>query len=92
MAEQSVKTIWKVSQPLSKEDEKLLEPLIKRAGELGYTPPKSEMTGADRIKQRFRTWGNAIMAAGLPGLNEKEQQALRAQARKIKKADGKTSA
>lgn len=92
MAQEKANRVWKASQPLTAEDEKLLEPLKRRARELGYTPPKSELAGTDRIKQRFRTWGNAVMAAGLPGLNEKEQQALRAQARRKKKAVGKTPA
>lgn len=74
---------WKQGEPLTEADKKLLLPLIQKAAELGHTPTKSEVGSfAVVIKDRFRTWGNAVFAAGLPDLRNREQQMLRNQARR----------
>ncbi|MDR2492062.1 MAG: hypothetical protein LBD25_01165 [Coriobacteriales bacterium] len=72
---------WKESQQLTDEDYRLLKPLIEKARVLGYTPTKAEVQESADIKWRFRTWGDAVKAAGLPSTNSPEQQRLRALAR-----------
>lgn len=64
---------WKPGQPLSDEDRVILAPLIARARELGRSPKVGEVPEASRIKARFRIWKYALMAAGLPVMNDPEQ-------------------
>jgi hypothetical protein len=83
---------WKPGDPLTEEDKKLLAPIIRKANALGYTPSQSDMNEAreiNRIKRRFRTWGNAIKAADLPWVNYSSQQKSRASAKKTKKPQPK---
>jgi len=68
---------WQPGDPLSEQDIALLQPLKDRACELGRTPTVTEVSTAYIIKQRFRIWKNAILAAGLPALNSPEQTKLR---------------
>ncbi len=59
--------------PLTQRDHALLQPLIDKANELGYTPLVSDGSSACRIKGRFRCWKDALKAAGLPSEKEPEQ-------------------
>jgi hypothetical protein len=68
---------WKPGDALTKADMDILAPLINRARMLGYTPTKAEVPGSVKIKRRFRTWGNAVKAAGLPWVNYPSQARLR---------------
>ena len=80
---------WKPGEVLSEEDRRLLIPLKRRARELGYTPTKKEVPQCGRIKTRFRTWEDAVQAAGLPPLKSAEQQQLRRQTRETQNQDAK---
>jgi hypothetical protein len=68
---------WQPGDPLTAADRVLLASLVARAAELGYTPTKAEVANASQLKYRFRTWGNAVRAAGLPWVNYPDQQRLR---------------
>ena len=68
---------WEEGMELTQEDRELLRPLIERAKELGYTPPRAQVSGSEKIKGRFRCWKDAMKAAGLPDLNDPEQAAKR---------------
>lgn len=71
------------SSPLNSDDRKLLEPLILRSKILGYSPTVSEVPEAAKIKSRFGLWKTALSAAGLPPLNDPEQQRLRLKAKQF---------
>ncbi len=64
---------WRPGQPLTKEDQAILAPLIAKAQELGRSPKVGEVSEAARIKARFRIWKYALMAAELPVMNDPEQ-------------------
>ena len=64
---------WTEGMPLTEKDRALLRPLIAKAAELGYTPIVSEVSGANKIKDRFRCWKDAVTAAGLPSQKDPEQ-------------------
>jgi hypothetical protein len=81
---------WKPGEPLTKRDMRILHPIIRKAGELGRSPTKSDVKDIGRIKGRFRTWEIALRAAGLPSLLDKEQQRLRdEERRKLRHGDHK---
>ena len=64
---------WEEGMELTQADRELLRPLIERAKELGYTPPRAQVPGCEKIKARFRCWKDAVMAAGLSPLNDPNQ-------------------
>ena len=64
---------WSEGMPLTANDRALLQLLIEKAAELGYTPTISEVPNAGKIKKRFRCWKDAVSAAGLPSMREPEQ-------------------
>jgi hypothetical protein len=72
---------WKPGDPLTERDRLILQPLLKRAKELGRSPTRSEVRDINHIKHRFRIWENALCAAGLPSLRNLEQQKLRDEAK-----------
>jgi hypothetical protein len=81
MREQEKTEYWEPGDPLTDQDKILLEPLIRKAYALGYTPSQSDMKDINQIKQRFRTWGNAVKAADLPWVNYPDQQHQRAKSK-----------
>ena len=64
---------WEEGMELTQADRELLRPLIERAKELGYTPPRAQVPGCEKIKARFRCWKDAVKAAGLPSLKAAEE-------------------
>jgi hypothetical protein len=72
---------WIKGQPLTENDKMLLQPLITKAKELGYTPTVADISTACLIKNRFRIWEDAIYAAGLPSLKDPVQMNLRKEAK-----------
>ena len=75
-ANYSVKDFWQPGEPLSKEDQKLLENVKRFYQKRGYPPCRADlsMQYVSRLKTRFRTWKNVILAADLPALNSPEVQ------------------
>ena len=65
--------LWVPGEPLTEEDASLLKPIIDKSKELDRTPTRTEVVESTLIKRRFRTWGDAILAAGLPPLSDPEQ-------------------
>ena len=72
---------WEEGMPLTDTDREILKPLIEKAAELGYTPAKAEVANSAKIKERFRCWKDAVKAAGLPAVNDPEQEKMRAAGR-----------
>lgn len=68
---------WIPGEPLTESDYELLRPLLDHAAATGMTPTVKEIPTAPKIKNRFRIWKNAVMAAGLQSLNTAEQTWLR---------------
>ena len=64
---------WLPGEKLTERDMEILQPLIDRAGELGRTPKVSEVASSALIKSRFRIWKYAVLAAGLPAMNDPGQ-------------------
>lgn len=63
--------------PITPQDQQLLSILVEKYEELGRSPTMAEVPEATEIKTRFGLWRNALKAAGLPLLNDPEQQKLR---------------
>lgn len=68
---------WKPGQALTEEDYELLKPIVEVARILGHTPRVQDVPNADKIKNRFRIWKNALLAAGFPLYSAPEQEVLR---------------
>ncbi|MDD3410877.1 MAG: hypothetical protein PHY12_08730 [Eubacteriales bacterium] len=68
---------WQPGDALTPRDEALLTPLRQKARELGRTPTVGEVPQAAALKARFRLWKHAVLAAGLPALNDPAQTRLR---------------
>lgn len=73
---------WQPGQPLTPRDRALLRPLLDRARALGRTPEVSEIETSAAIKARFRIWKYAVLAVGLPAMNDPEQVRAREAARR----------
>ena len=43
----------------------------------GYVPTMKEVSNFQKLKSRFRTWNNVLLAAGLPSINDPEQKRKR---------------
>lgn len=72
-------SLWKPGEPLTKKDEELLSTLVRIYQQCGYVPAMKGVPNAAAIKMRFRTWKDALAAAGLPSMNDPEQQRRRQQ-------------
>ena len=73
---------WKPGQPVTEEDNNLLQKVKDFYTENGYSPSKADMNDESyvvELKARFRTWGNIMVAAGLPYINAPENQKIRQQ-------------
>lgn len=69
--------LWHPGEPLTEEDEKLLEPVKQAYRKLGYVPAKHEVKNKGPIKERFRVWNDVILAAGLPRYNDPDEMRKR---------------
>lgn len=72
--------LWKPGDKLTAKDEKLLESIRIAYKHLGYPPAKHDVPNAAAIKSRFRLWSDALMAAGIPQINDPEQRRKRDEA------------
>lgn len=65
--------LWKPGEPLTAEDQKLLEPVIKLYEKQGFSPRRKEVPNGKALRQRFRIWDDVLKAASLPKPSEPEQ-------------------
>ena len=78
---------WKPGQPVTDEDLRLLQRVRDFYEENEYSPTKEDLDDKEHVielKARFRTWGNILIAAGLPGRNDPEQVKKRKEALNLK--------
>ena len=68
---------WKPDMPLTEADRKMLEEVIAVYHRQGYVPTMKEVSNVQKLKSRFRTWNNVLLAAGLPSRNAPEQKRKR---------------
>ena len=70
---------WNPGMPLSDDDLKMLKEVELIYKKQGFVPTKDELpiSSVSKLKSRFRTWGNVLTAAGLPGLNDPEEKRKR---------------
>lgn len=61
---------WKPGMPVTDADLKLLEEVKSVYLRQGYVPTMNEVSNAQKLKARFRTWKNVLVAADLPSLND----------------------
>lgn len=78
---------WQPDEPLTARDREILAPLIAKAKELGRTPMVSEVPSSALIKSRFRIWKYAVLAAGLPAMNDPDQVRIREAEHRAKAAE-----
>lgn len=55
----------------------MLEEVIEVYHRQGYVPTMKEVSNVQKLKSRFRTWNNILLAAGLPSRNDPEQKRKR---------------
>jgi len=78
-----VKKFWCPGNDLNDQDVGLLA-CVKAFHEAnGYVPSRKELSEEEvkKLKARFRTWKNVLLAAGLPAMNDAETQLLRQKAK-----------
>ena len=68
---------WKPGMPVTEADKKMLEEVIEVYLRQGYVPTMKEVSNVQKLKARFRTWNNVLLAAGLPSRNDPEQKRKR---------------
>lgn len=75
----STKDFWQPGDSLRASDIKILEEVREFYLQKGYPPTRADLSHDSvwRLKERFRTWKNVILAAGLPSLNSKEVQNIK---------------
>ena len=75
----SIKNFWCPGDPLKDSDEELLREIKEFYRREGYPPCRGDIPfeSVCRLKNRFRTWKNVLLAAGIPGLNTAETQEKR---------------
>ena len=72
-----VKKYWNPGMPVSEYDLEMLQEVKDIYKKQGYVPTKQEVSGASKLKSRFRTWNNVLIAAGLPSLNHPDEKKKR---------------
>ena len=78
---------WQPGMPLTEEDLDLLKEVKEVYHKQGYIPSKKEVSDVGRLKARFRTWDNVLLAAGLPSKNNPDEQRKRQEAARLRKED-----
>lgn len=74
----NTKEFWKPGDPVSEEDQEHLKCVKEFYRQNGYSPTKGDIPqDVSRLKQRFRTWSNVLLAANLPHNNDPENQKIR---------------
>ena len=68
---------WKPGMPVTEADKTMLEEVIELYHRQGYVPTMKEVSNVQKLKSRFRTWNNILLAAGLPSRNDPEQKRKR---------------
>ncbi|MBQ5782971.1 MAG: hypothetical protein IIV99_06270 [Oscillospiraceae bacterium] len=76
----NINKYWQPGQPLTQRDLTMLAETKQFFEQNGYTPAKEEISNSQQLKERFRTWKNVLIAAGLPDRNEPENQRKRMEA------------
>lgn len=68
---------WQPGMPVTEDDIKLLGEVKEFYKKNGYVPTTKDISNFQKLKSRFRTWKNVLLAAELPVVNDAEQQRLR---------------
>ena len=82
----NIRNFWCPGDALEGGDEELLKEIKVFYQKNGYPPCRGDIPvdSVCRLKARFRTWKNVILAAGLPELNSAEAQRKRKEATESK--------
>ena len=71
----NTENFWKPGDPVTEEDQILLRKVRDFYRENGYSPSRSDLPqDVSRLKHRFRTWKNVLLAAEVPASNDPENQ------------------
>ncbi len=71
---------WHPGDPLTEQDEQMLEQVREIYRRQGYVPTKKEVSCSGGLKKRFKIWNDVTDAAGLPRMHDPEQTRLRMEA------------
>lgn len=85
----NIKDYWCLGDAFIEGDEELLKEVKEYYRKNNYSPSRGDLPieMAYRLKGRFRTWKNVLLAAGVPELNSAETQRKRKEAAKKKKKE-----
>ena len=85
----SIRNFWCPGDALTEGDYELLKEVKDFYRKNGYSPCRGDipLDSVCRLKGRFRTWKNVLLAAELPGLNSAETQRKRKDASEKKKEE-----